>query len=90
MVGPHMEAKNGKGQPDGPGVAGAQEFRSQDSGFAGAAGAQESRTQELQELRILLQTQKRIANSGTFSPIQAAYLDFLAGPQAYLLQLLNS
>ena len=87
MVGPHMEAKNGKGQPDGPGVAGAQEFRSQDSG---AAGAQESRTQELQELRILLQTQKRIANTGTFSPIQAAYLDFSAGPQAYLLQLLNS
>ena len=74
MVGPHMEAKNGKGQPDGPGVA----------------GAQESRTQELPELRILLQTQKRIANSGTFSPIQAAYLDFSAGPQAYLLQLLNS
>jgi hypothetical protein len=40
-----MEAKNGKGQPDGPGVAGAQEFRSQEF------RSQEFRSQEFRSCR---------------------------------------
>jgi hypothetical protein len=46
MVGPHMEAKNGKGQPDGPGVAGAQELQELRS-----SGVRTQELQELQELR---------------------------------------